>query len=134
MTHEAVICRVISEICAAGGALEGVAAFRAGYGGAAAPAVPVKDTVKVAHDGLVEYTPDRSTLFAVQTPQIFDSSLIRAALQKAIDDGAEVTDDCSAVERLGMKISLTAGDERNIKITTPNDILLAELLAREVRK
>lgn len=108
--------------------------LKAAETGAAAPAVPVKDTVKVAHDGLVEYTPDRSTLFAVQTPQIFDASLIRAALQKAIDDGAEVTDDCSAVERLGMKISLTAGDERNIKITTPNDILLAELLAREVRK
>lgn len=105
--------------------------LKAAETGAAAPAVAVKDTIKVAHDGLVEYTPDRTTLYAVQTPQIFDASLIRAALQKAIDDGVEVTDDCSAVERLGMKISLTAGDERNIKITTPNDALVAELMLQE---
>ena len=100
--------------------------------GAAAPAVPVKDTIKVVRDGLVEHTPDRATLFAVQTPQVFDASLLRAALQKALDDGAEVTDDCSAVERLGMKVSLTAGDERNIKLTTPADLALAELILQEV--
>lgn len=106
--------------------------LKAAETGAAAPAVPVKDTVKVAHDGVVEYTPDRATLFAIQTPQIFDASLIRAALQKALDDGAEVTDDCSAVERLGMKVSLTAGDERNFKLTTPADITLAEITLLEV--
>ena len=106
--------------------------LKAAETGAAAPAVPVKDTIKVAHDGVVEYTPDRTTLFAVQTPQIFDAALIRAALQKAIDDGVEITDDCSAVERLGMKISLTAGDERNIKITTPNDMILANMMSQEV--
>lgn len=100
--------------------------------GAAAPAIPVKDTIKVAHDGLVEYTPDRATLYAVQTPQVFDADLIRAALQKAIDDQAEITDDCSAVERLGMKISLTAGEERNFKLTTPADIALAEVMLLEV--
>lgn len=99
--------------------------------GAAAPAVPVKDTIKVANNGLVEYTPDRATLFAVQTPQIFDSSLIRAALQKALDDGVEVTDDCAAVERLGMKVSLTEGDERNFKLTTPMDAVRAEAMLRE---
>lgn len=106
--------------------------LKAAETGAAAPAIPVKDTIKVAHDGIVEYTPDRTTLFAIQTPQIFDASLIRAALQKALDDGAEVTDDCSAVERLGMKISLTAGDERNFKLTTPADIALAEITLQEV--
>lgn len=105
---------------------------RAAETGAAAPAIPVKDTIKVAHDGVVEYTPDRTTLFAVQTPQIFDADLIRAALQKAMDDQAEITDDCSAVERLGMKISLTAGDERNFKLTTPADIALAEVMLLEV--
>ena len=105
---------------------------RAAETGAAAPAIPVKDTIKVAHDGVVEYTPDRTTLFAVQTPQIFDADLIRAALQKAMDDQAEITDDCSAVERLGMKISLTAGDERNFKLTTPADIAVAELMLLEV--
>ena len=107
---------------------------KASVAGAAAPAIAVKDTIKVARGGLVEYTPDRATLFAVQTPQVFDAALIRAALQKALDDGAEVTDDCSAVERLGMKVTLTEGDERNIKLTTPNDMLLAEMMLQEVRK
>ena len=96
--------------------------------GAAAPAVPVKDTIKVARKGVVESTPDRANLFAVQTPQAFEASLIRAALQKALDDGAELTDDCSAVERLGMKVVLTEGDVRNLKLTTPEDILTAEAL------
>ena len=96
--------------------------------GAAAPAVPVKDTIKVARNGVVESTPDRASLFAVQTPQVFEASLIRAALQKALDDGAELTDDCSAVERLGMRVVLTEGDVRNLKLTTPEDILTAEAL------
>ena len=100
--------------------------------GAAAPAVPVKDTIKAARDGVVEETLDRARLFAVQTPQVFETSLIRAALQKALDDGAAVTDDCSAVERLGMRVVLTAGDERNIKLTTPADLAAAELFLGEV--
>lgn len=94
--------------------------------GAAAPAVPVKDTIKIAAGGVVERTPDRASLFAVQTPQVFEASLIRAALQKALDDGAELTDDCAAVERLGMKVALTAGDDRNFKLTTPADLMMAE--------
>ena len=92
------------------------------------PAVPVKDTIKVAHDGLVESTPDRGSLFAVQTPQVFEASLIKAALQKALDDGAELTDDCAAVERLGMRVVLTRGDERNIKLTTPEDLAVAQAM------
>ena len=92
---------------------------------AAAPAVPVKDTIKVARDGVVESTPDRSTLFAVQTPQVFDAQLLRAALQSAKDSGAEITDDCSAVERLGKQVYLTDGSYEHIKITTPEDITLA---------
>ena len=94
--------------------------------GAAAPAVPVKDTVKKAHDGLVEETPDRSSLFAVQTPQVFDASLIRGALGKAVEENAPITDDCSAVERLGMQVFLTQGDYTNLKITTPEDMAVAE--------
>lgn len=105
---------------------------QAAVGGAAAPAVPVKDTVKVARDGLVERTLDRSALYAVQTPQVFDGDLIRAALQKALDDAVVLTDDCAAVERLGMKVALTAGDERNIKLTTPTDLLVGEMLVEEV--
>ena len=96
--------------------------------GAAVPGVPVKDTIKMAPDGVVEATPDRSVLYAAQTPQVFEASLLRAALRKALDDGVEVTDDCAAVERLGMKVALTAGDERNIKLTTPVDLAIAEAL------
>lgn len=93
--------------------------------GAAAPAVPLNDTIKVVRDGLVERTMDRSVLRAVQTPQVFAEALIRAALQKALDDNALITDDCSAVERLGMKVALTEGDPANIKLTTPADLDLA---------
>lgn len=107
------------------------AVAQAAKNGAAAPAVPVKDTIKAAENGLVTQTLDRSTLYAVQTPQVFDASLIRAALQKALDEGAELTDDCAAVERLGMKVVLTAGDERNIKLTTPIDLIVGENLVSE---
>ena len=97
--------------------------------GAAAPAVPVKDTVKVVGEGgAVEHTPDRGTLRAVQTPQVFEASLLKAALQSAMDDGAAVTDDCSAVERLGKVVFLVEGEEENLKITTPIDLLLAEAI------
>ena len=99
--------------------------------GAAAPAIPVKDTIKVEKSGLIESTPDRSHLRAVQTPQVFDFDLLRGALQKARNDGAEVTDDCSAVERLGMKIRLVEGEERNLKVTTPLDLKIEELLLEE---
>lgn len=107
------------------------AVAQAAKNGAAAPAVPVKDTIKVADGGVVEQTLERAKLYAVQTPQVFDASLIRAALQKALDEGTELTDDCAAVERLGMKVVLTPGDDRNIKITTPVDLLLGESLAEE---
>ena len=81
--------------------------------GAAAPAVPVKDTIKVVRGGLVTDTPDRASLQAVQTPQVFDFDLLRGALKKAAEDAAAVTDDCSAVERLGMAVKIVEGDERN---------------------
>ena len=95
---------------------------------AAAPAVPVTDTIKVAHDGIVESTPERSTLFAVQTPQVFDAELLKAALQDALRADAALTDDCSAVERFGKEVHLTAGDQENIKITTPLDLTIAEAI------
>lgn len=99
--------------------------------GAAAPAIPVKDTIKTVQGGIVKNTPDRSTLFAVQTPQIFDFDLLRGALKKAQLDGAQVTDDCSAVERMGMSVKIVEGDERNIKVTTPLDLTIAHLLLEE---
>ena len=100
--------------------------------GAAAPAIPVKDTIKVVEGRIVKSTPDRSTLFAVQTPQVFDFDLLRAALKKAEAEGAAVTDDCSAVELMGMSVKIVEGDERNIKVTTPMDLKIAELLLEEL--
>ena len=101
--------------------------------GAAAPAIPVKDTIKVVAGGIVKETPDRKTLQAVQTPQVFDIDLLRAALKKAAQDNAEITDDCSAVERLGMSVKIVEGDERNIKVTTPLDLKIAELFLEEMQ-
>ena len=101
--------------------------------GAAAPALPVKDTIKVVQGRLVKETPDRSSLMAVQTPQGFDVDLLRGALRKAEEDGAQVTDDCSAVERTGMRIKIVEGDERNLKVTTPMDLKIAELLLEETQ-
>lgn len=95
---------------------------------AAAPAVPVKDTIKVAQEGKIVSTLDRETLRAVQTPQVFDAQLLRAALQAAADSGEPVTDDCGAVERLGKEVYLTDGSYENIKITTPEDMILAEAI------
>lgn len=104
--------------------------------GAAAPAVPVKDTIKaVREDGAVEQTLERSALRAVQTPQVFEADLLKAALQSAVEQNIPVTDDCSAVEQLGKVVFLVEGDEENLKITTPVDLILAEaiLQAREGR-
>ena len=100
--------------------------------GAAAPAIPVKDTVKEVAGGLVVTTPDRSRLQAVQTPQVFDFDLLRGALKKAKQEGAAITDDCSAVELLGAKVKMVEGDERNIKVTTPLDLKIAELFLEEM--
>ena len=101
--------------------------------GAAAPGIPVKDTIKVVSGGIVAATPDRSTLRAVQTPQVFDCDLLRGALEKARQDKAEVTDDCSAVERLKMSVKLVEGEERNLKVTTPLDLKIAEMLLEELQ-
>lgn len=100
---------------------------------AAAPAVPVTDTIKQAdpQTGLVLATPERSGLYAVQTPQIFEASLLKAALQSAIDAGIQVTDDCAAVECLGKQVYLAQGSRENIKLTTPFDLLVAEAILRE---
>ena len=92
--------------------------------GAAAPAVPVKDTIKVAdQDGKVVATPDRATLYAVQTPQCFDRALYLQALEAVSGEKASlVTDDCSLFELAGLPVTLTAGDYANLKITTKEDL------------
>ena len=92
--------------------------------GAAAPAVPVKDTIKVADkDGKVVTTPDRATLYAVQTPQCFDRAEYLAALAELDAEKARlVTDDCSLFELTGRPVELTQGDYANLKITTREDL------------
>ena len=99
---------------------------------AVAPAVPVTDTIKMADEnGLVLSTPERSTLYAVQTPQVFQANILKAALQSSLAAGQPLTDDCAAVERLGKQVWLAAGDEGNIKITTPTDLAVAEAILRQ---
>ncbi len=98
---------------------------------AAAVGVFVKDTIKIVDkQGFVESTPDRSTLFAVQTPQIFDFVLYKNAMQKADEQGLDFTDDCQLVELCGGKVKMVEGSYSNIKITTPDDIALAENLLK----
>jgi len=104
---------------------------QASVSGAAAPAIPVNDTIKRAENGIVLETVDRSALWAIQTPQVFQADLIRAAVEKAAQENAQVTDDCSVVERLGMKVVLTEGDRKNIKVTTPFDMILGEAILKE---
>ncbi|MBP5167292.1 MAG: 2-C-methyl-D-erythritol 4-phosphate cytidylyltransferase [Oscillospiraceae bacterium] len=98
--------------------------------GAALPAVPVKDTIKSVSEGFVTKTCDRSVLYGAQTPQAFKAELIKAALTDAVKNGVELTDDCAAVERLGMRPFVIKGDHGNIKITTPEDLAVAEAILR----
>lgn len=106
------------------------AILKAAKFGAAAPAIPVKDTIKVSKSGGVDETPDRKTLFAVQTPQVFDYALLLGAMENAAQKKLTLTDDCSAVEALGMTVMLTEGSEENIKITTPLDLDIAALILK----
>ncbi|MEC5189598.1 2-C-methyl-D-erythritol 4-phosphate cytidylyltransferase [Geobacillus thermodenitrificans] len=96
--------------------------------GAAIPAVRVKDTIKKVDGLFVEQTIDRSSLWAVQTPQAFRLSLIMEAHEEAKKAGYLGTDDASLVERLGRPVKILEGDYRNIKLTTPEDLLFAEAI------
>jgi 2-C-methyl-D-erythritol 4-phosphate cytidylyltransferase len=94
--------------------------------GAAAAAVPVKDTIKTADaEGFVDITPDRRLLYHVQTPQVFERALYSRAAHNAL---VEYTDDCQLIESMGGRVWLCPGDYRNIKITTPEDLAVAEAL------
>ena len=94
--------------------------------GAVGVGVPVKDTIKVVKDGFIISTPDRSTLWAIQTPQAFSYSTILQAHQQARTQKQQYTDDCSLLEAFGHKVKMIAGSYQNIKITTPEDLILAE--------
>lgn len=104
--------------------------------GAAAVGVFVKDTIKVVdRDSFVVDTPNRSSLVAVQTPQIFSFDLYKKALDEAELKGNDYTDDCQLVESLGKKIKIVTGDYSNIKITTPDDIAVSEkILLQRIRR
>ena len=97
--------------------------------GAVVPVVTPTDSLReVGREG--SCIVDRSRYRIVQTPQVFDAGLLKAALQSALTEHAALTDDCSAVERLGKEVYLTDGDEENIKITTPLDLIVAETILR----
>ncbi|MBI4311986.1 MAG: 2-C-methyl-D-erythritol 4-phosphate cytidylyltransferase [Chloroflexi bacterium] len=96
--------------------------------GSAVAAVPVKDTIKVVAGGLVQATPDRSTLWAVQTPQVFPREALLDACRRFMD--APATDDASLMERAGHPVHVYLGDYANIKVTTPEDMAIAEALLR----
>ena len=100
--------------------------------GAAATGVPCKNTLKLADDeGIITDTPDRSHLFEIQTPQGFMKDLITKAHAYALENCINGTDDCYLVEQLGHRVKIVDGSYTNIKITTPEDLLLAELFSQQ---
>lgn len=99
--------------------------------GAAACGVPVKDTIKSADaGGKITGTPDRGSLWAIQTPQAFSLEPYRRAAELAGDSLAGFTDDCAVMEKAGHEVYIVRGDYRNLKITTPEDLVIAEALCR----
>ena len=94
--------------------------------GASAVGVPVKDTIKVVDgDGKILDTPDRSSLISIRTPQVFEFSKYKKALESAENKGLDFTDDCAVAENYGISVYVTLGEYDNIKITTPEDLPLA---------
>ena len=94
--------------------------------GAAVPAVPVEDTIKLVEGDEVSRTLDRKQLLRVQTPQGFSYQILKAALDKAKEENFYGTDEASLAERIGKKVMVVQGDHKNIKITTPEDLKIAE--------
>ena len=93
--------------------------------------MPVKDTIKTVEDGLITDTPPRKLLYNTQTPQIFKRTLYFEGIDFALEHGLDFTDDCQLVEAIGGKVAMTVGDYSNIKITTPEDIAIAEVLLKK---
>ena len=97
----------------------------------AVPVIYSTDTLKtIDEDGLITGSVDRDRTVRVQTPQVFNADLIKGALTKAVSDGLTLTDDCSAIEIMGIKTHTVDGDEDNIKLTTPRDLQLGELILK----
>lgn len=102
--------------------------------GGATLGVPVKDTIKIVNDSLITDTPYRPSLYITQTPQVFKKSVYLKAVQFAIDHELDFTDDCQLAEAIGCKVYMTTGDYTNIKITTPEDIEIAQLLLKRIKE
>lgn len=97
----------------------------------AVPVISSTDTLKtIDENGLIIGTVNRECTVRVQTPQVFNADLIKGALTKAVSDGLALTDDCSAIEMMGVRTHTVVGDEDNIKLTTPRDIQLGELILK----
>ncbi|MBU4485275.1 2-C-methyl-D-erythritol 4-phosphate cytidylyltransferase [bacterium] len=99
--------------------------------GAAILATPLKETIKRVNGLRIEETVDRSILWGAKTPQVFKKDLLIQGYEKAFADGFVGTDDASLVERLGYEVSIVPGNDNNIKITTPEDLLIAEAILKE---
>ena len=103
--------------------------------GAAALGTPVTDTIKVVgENNVILSTPDRSAIWAVQTPQVFEKELYKRAMDNALEKELAVTDDCSMVEAIGESVRLVRGEYSNIKLTTPVDLAIAEALLSKRKK
>ena len=96
--------------------------------GGATLGVPVKDTIKIVSDGLITDTPPRSSLYITQTPQVFKRSVYMRGIEFASRNYLDFTDDCQLAEAIGVKVCMTTGNYKNIKITTPEDASVAEAL------
>lgn len=95
-------------------------------------AVPVKDTIKVVDsEGVIIDTPDRSNLYAAQTPQGFDVAMLKQCHGQGQDQGWEVTDDAALFERCNLPVKIVPGEETNLKITTPVDLAIAEFILKQ---
>jgi 2-C-methyl-D-erythritol 4-phosphate cytidylyltransferase len=92
-------------------------------------AVPVKDTIKVVDDnGIIQSTPDRRNLWAAQTPQGFNVNLLKQCHAEGMRQGWEVTDDAALFEKCGLEVQIVEGEETNLKVTTPQDLAIAEFI------
>ncbi|MBE9008055.1 2-C-methyl-D-erythritol 4-phosphate cytidylyltransferase [Fortiea sp. LEGE XX443] len=92
-------------------------------------AIPVKDTIKVVDEsGIIQSTPDRQHLWAAQTPQGFNVKLLKQCHAEGVRQGWEVTDDAALFERCGMEVRIVEGEETNLKVTTPQDLAIAEFI------
>lgn len=102
--------------------------------GGATLGVPVKDTIKMIDDGIITDTPPRKSLYITQTPQVFKRKLYFEGIDFALEHNLDFTDDCQLVEAIGGKVYMTIGDYTNIKITTPEDIAVAEVLLKNITR